>query len=90
MHGVAGGTMASAQTISVYHQIRLLIYIIFSIDDCVFICILIMDVCTVLIIFGFTSGYMLITGLLYATIAIIRMSKAFLKLHYYVELLLGE
>ena len=63
-------------------------YVLVSIDDCVFICILIMDVCTYY--FWFISGYMLITGLLYATIAIIRMSKAFLKLHYYVELLLGE
>ena len=47
-----------------------------------------MDVC--IYNFWFISGYMLIIGLLYATQAIIRLSKAFLKLHYYVELLLGE
>ena len=51
-------------------------------------CILIMDVCTYN--FWFISGYMLVIGLLYATLAIIRMSKTFLKLHYYVELLFGE
>ena len=47
-----------------------------------------MDVCTYN--FWFISGYMLVTGLLFATIAIVRKSKAFLKLYYYVELLLGE
>ena len=40
--------------------------------------------------FWFISGYMLIIGLLYATLAIIRTSKAFLKLHYYLELLLAS
>ena len=49
--------------------IKLDYYVLFSIDDCVFICILIMDVCTYN--FWFISGFMLIIGLLYATLVII-------------------